>query len=1153
MSAPVDQQSRDRIGRLGLAETLFVDAGAGTGKTSTLVERIVQLVVTEQVPLREIAAITFTEAAAAELRDRVRRALDDASRDADTILAARAATALDEFDIAAISTLHAFAQRLLREHPIEVSIPPRVEVLDEVQSQLAFDDRWAAHVARWQTDPDFVPLVVRLWSLGIELRRSYGPSLKDVAAILDDNWDRLEEHEATPRRAPRPVDRTPLLAAIRDLRSVCVECHDISDKFYARIQGLLPIMDEVGASFPDDDEQYLTQLATCSTWTVGQGGAKSKWVDLAAAKETFRAVAGAAGAVVATAIDDVLSIWGGILHEVTLAAAHERRDAGQLEFHDLLVLARRLLRTSSEARRAVHQRYTRLLLDEFQDTDPIQVELALRIASDPAASATDWRDLTPQPGRVFFVGDPKQSIYRFRRADIALFHEARDHVGAAAQVSLVQNFRTVEPIVSWVNAVFGALMPEETRSSPRYRPLTAYRMPSGTTDHRVVMLGQVHADDPAAAELRRREAVDVAAAIDAIRADPWSRPVGERGPDGTTVWRAACCADITVLIPSRTSLSLLEAALAAADVPYRIDTSTLVFDAPEIRDLLAVLGAVDDPADAIAVVAALRSPVLACSDVDLFDWVQGGGTFDYRRADLVPVGAPAAVVEAIGALASWHADARWCEPATLLERIVRERDVYALALSERRPRDVWRRVRFLLDQARQFADLGGGHLRPFVRWAELQRHEGSRVPEPLLPETDDDAVRIMTFHGSKGLEFPIVILSGLTTRPASARGGPQVRWHADGRPEVSLGAGRATAHFDVLNDFESEMDTDEKLRLLYVGATRARDHLLLSVHRRAKDDGHDATYASRVARVSAEHALDLVIWQPSVATEPAARPVTIRGTAGHLAARHDDAARPDADVLAEHTAWVAARQQLLEAAHGARLVWSPTAIATALAPAAAEVRLSDPPGDRGAAVDDAAPEHDAADDGSPLGVPVARGGTAFGLAVHAVLQQAVPASGTTPGLSDAAFDALVARATADAVLAANDAPAVAAAARHVLNAPTVRAAFASPHWRELAVCAHVGPGRPLIEGFVDLLADIDGELVLLDYKTDRAEPHELDAQVARYAPQLAAYALAIESATGRAVAQAVLVFTTPAAAIERIVPDLAGAKARVAAFLTPRS
>ncbi len=1125
-SSLVDERVRARITTDGVRETLFVEAGAGTGKTSTLVARIVRLVLHEDVPLAELAAITFTEAAAAELRDRVRQALVEQVAGGDAVLAARARNALDEFDVAAITTLHGFALRILGEHPIDVGIPPRVEVLDEVQSLLAFEERWQRAVLQWQDDPAFEAHVVRLWSCGVELRRRVGPSLQRIAAVFDDNWDRLDDLPAVPVPALRRLDRRPLVEAIDRALACRSSCTDPADKLLARIDEREPQLRALLAADPADDDRLLTLLQAHAPLDHGGKGSRKNWPDIAATHATLHAVDAEVAALRQAAADDILTIWTGILRDLTLEAAHARRDAGQLEFHDLLVLARRLLRTSRPARHALHQRYRRLLLDEFQDTDPIQIELALRIAAPPDDQPDDWRDIVPPPGRLFVVGDPKQSIYRFRRADISLFHQARHRFGAGAAVSLVQNFRTVEPIVAWVNAVFAALMPDETPSRPQYRPIVATRSPSAPGAHLVRVFGTEHADAPAAAALRARETDDVAAIVEAIRRDPDHHLVAERR-NGADVWRPARCADITILIPSRTSLPMLEAALAARDLPYRVDTSTLVFDSPEVRDLLTVLLSVDDPADSLATVAALRSELFACPDTELFDWVQAGGSWDHRLA-----GAPAAadaraaapdVAAALAQLAVWHEAARWCEPATLLERIVRERDVFALALSVRRPRDAWRRVRFLIDQARHFAEVQGGPVREFVRWAELQRNEGSRVPEPLLPELDDDAVRIMTFHGAKGLEFPIVVLSGLTTRPNPPSSGPQVRWDTDGVPQISIGKSAATDRFDVLNEFESEMDADEKLRLLYVGATRARDHLYVSTHRLAKDAGStDATFAVRVHRASSEHAPDLTkTWVPSDTPAAPAAAVVAVGTAVDDGVTAGDVADRAADAAADFAAWCAARVGLLAGDAGARTVWSATAVADALAPPYEPVaRPVAPPFDTEAV--------DAPDALRWVG------GTALGRAVHAVLEHVDPADASGQA-------ALVARmAAAEGV----DARVVATAVTQVLAAPTVQAALAaSRHWRELEIDIPVGPA--IIHGVIDLLAELDGELVLVDYKTDRVAPAALDARVATYAPQLAAYALAIESHTGRRVARAVLVFVGPEGAVEREVPDLPGVGARV--------
>ena len=319
-----------------------------------------------------------------------------------------------------------------------------------------------------------------------------------------------------------------------------------------------------------------------------------------------------------------------------MLAVAERRREGRLEFHDLLVLARSLLRDSADARAALHDRYSRLLIDEFQDTDPIQIELAMLIAASVGGGPVPdgWSDIVVDPERLFFVGDPKQSIYRFRRADIGLFLDARDRFATEA-VRLTTNFRTVPPLVAWVNEVFGGLMAEERpRQQPKYEPLAAHRV-GAASGHRVQLLGRPHTKDDKlrAGELRELEAATVADAIAGILAEPEAWPVEDAG-----VWRAARPEDIAILLPTRTSLGFLMDALRARGVEFRAETGTLVYETQEIRDLIAILRSVAHGADAVALVAALRSPILGCGDDDLVTYAAAGGRWDLGavRPDLDP-------------------------------------------------------------------------------------------------------------------------------------------------------------------------------------------------------------------------------------------------------------------------------------------------------------------------------------------------------------------------------------------------------------------------------------------------------------------------------------------------------------------------------------
>jgi ATP-dependent exoDNAse (exonuclease V) beta subunit len=451
-----------------------------------------------------------------------------------------------------------------------------------------------------------------------------------------------------------------------------------------------------------------------------------------------------------------------------------------------------------------------------------------------------WSEVATDPGRLFFVGDPKQSIYRFRRADIGLFLEARDAFGGGSTVPLRQSFRTVPPVLDWVNHVFGELMRDEVPGAQAaYVPLAAHRAPSGA-DHRVVLLGGPR--DLNARSLREQEAAAVAEAIDAIRRDPAAWLVQDQL---TTRWREPRMADVTILVPTRTSLRQLEDALEAASIPFRVAAGSLVYDTQEVREVLDALRAVDDPGDAIALVAALRSPLYACSDVDLLTFRQAGGRWDLRRTPPPALGEDHPVARAVAHLRSLWEVRWWHEPSALLERLLRERQVHALAFSHRRPREVWRRLRFLVDQARAFEEAGGGGLRPFLAWAEVQRLEGSRVHEPMQAEQDDDAVSIQTIHGSKGLEFPITILSGASTQIGARRTGVQVLWDGD-TPELKLRKDTATDHHARLADLEAEMDGHERARLLYVACTRARDHLIVSTFH----DPRRSSYGEWLSRLS---------------------------------------------------------------------------------------------------------------------------------------------------------------------------------------------------------------------------------------------------------------------------------------------------------------
>src|SRR5690606_23403145 len=282
---------------------------------------------------------------------------------------------------------------------------------------------------------------------------------------FNENWDLAVDH--APADAPEPPIWEPRLdALLDDLDGICAECEHCQDET-DRLFDTITRLRDWGARLRSASDEY-TRLSLLAVEggrpkeKASNRGAKSKWADghdlagLRARIDDLTAACEALRNEVALAAVTRLAVE---LRRFTLDAAAERRAAGQLEFHDLLVLARQTLRnpeTGPRVRRALHERYRRLLIDEFQDTDPIQIELAVLIASsDPDAGSKPWHEIDPKPGHLFFVGDPKQSIYRFRRAVISLFLRAAERFGAdGRRLALTTNHRAGAPIIEAVNHVF---------------------------------------------------------------------------------------------------------------------------------------------------------------------------------------------------------------------------------------------------------------------------------------------------------------------------------------------------------------------------------------------------------------------------------------------------------------------------------------------------------------------------------------------------------------------------------------------------------------------------------------------------------------------------------------------------------------------------
>ena len=478
-----------------------------------------------------------------------------------------------------------------------------------------------------------------------------------------------------------------------------------------------------------------------------------------------------------------------------------------------------------------------------------------------------------------------------------------------------------------------------------------------------------------AADVRRMEAEAIVATVLAARRDNWLARDGERG----TVTRYS---DIAILLPTRTNSPAIERALADAGVPTRIESRSLLFAAQEIRDLTNVLAAIDDPTDDVSVVASLRSPAFAVQDGELLQHSQAGGGWDYTHE--VPAGSPDSVRFGMESLRAFHAE-RWTQSiGALVERVIAGRKMLELSVASPRPREAWRRLRFVSEQARSLGDSGTvTSLRQFVHWLRTQAEERTLIAEAVANEPDDDAVKILTVHAAKGLEFPIVILAGLGIEPRF--GAPRVAWGRDDRgvESVSVHIGREGSHFEtpgyeVYKQAEREHSWLERDRLFYVAATRAKERLIVSLYHGAQKDHfkrHAEQKCSMAECLSAMRA-DHPEWE-SV-------PLGMAIGAGIAA----DAAAEQTE--ADREAWIAERASNIERLGRAKVI-----AATTIAHDDDEV------------VEDDEPEPHIEDQPWRKG----RAGTSVGRAVHAVLQTIDLATGD--GLVETSRTQAVAEGIAD--------------------------------------------------------------------------------------------------------------------------------------------
>ena len=836
--------------------SFLVEAGAGSGKTAVLAGRIATLLA-EGLEPKFIAAVTFTEFAASELLIRVREFVNEleAGRIPTELRAAlpdglsedhrghlsAANRAIDEITC---STIHGFCQRLIKPYPVEADIDPGASVMDRDQADLWFSeivDTWLREQLSGEASGLLAEMVLQDPGGTVGLIRSILKHLRR---------HRVLDHDAPEELAPLAIDfqraAEGFKTFIADSNVNEAETAIIADQFGELAEAIgFAVTAEAPAAF-------LNLLLTtphsglCTTsGSFRRYQKKGKWGEAAKREGLAKSDGDWLYARASSHYDGCCESWialqqaaasrvlAELIHLVRPVRERFRehkRSAALLDFDDLIFAARDLIRDHDNVRRALAARFTHVLVDEFQDTDPLQTEIFWRLCGDPPANGetADWTSFELRQGALFLVGDPKQAIYRFRGADISAYLTARDTFlrhSPDGVLPISTNFRSCAPIMRYVNERFESLLSAES-GQPGFQALDAFQ-PERTAGPSVATLDIAVANEEGkASALQRRDGE--AEAVAAMCA----RLIGSEAVRDSKNGEARLCkaGDIALLAPTGSDLWRYEEALERRGIPVATQAGKGLFRRQEIQDLIAVTRILSDQRDTLALGALLRGPLVGLTEEELLDVVWellrlGDDPDRPRRLDLsVPADAvsnPHArhIIEELQAL---RRRVNATTPHELLSQAVdalRMRPILIQRHGGQAERAL-ANVDLYLNFSRPYAVRG---LHAFAEAMTAAWSDETRAVEGR-PDAQEESVVLYTMHAAKGLEWPIVVPVNTMTQvkaPESA-----VTDRASGRFYCPVFGVEPAGYVAARDAEKAELDR-ERVRLWYVAATRARELLVL--------------------------------------------------------------------------------------------------------------------------------------------------------------------------------------------------------------------------------------------------------------------------------------------------------------------------------------
>jgi ATP-dependent exoDNAse (exonuclease V) beta subunit len=1179
-----------------LDDTLVVEAAAGTGKTTELVNRILRVLETGRATMTEIVAVTFTEKAAGELKLRLRERLEqDRARATDDNVRVRLEDALETLEEAHVNTIHGFCAELLRERPVEACVDPLFVVLTEPQSARLYDRAFSKWLQLTLQDP---PEGVRR-----ALRRTSAPSF---GGHSDGPVDRLRTAGralAEWRDFPQPWQR-PRFDRVGEITRLVEDLHALADlsanpsserdnlfidlDAVRRLSRQIQLEQQFGFSDVDGWEARLVDLVRDRGFSRTRKGSGFKYGKVRP-KPDATTEAADHGAVppqrdrdvtrteVLSARDALLAdlqqfrkdadadLAAALQQELAGATANYRQlkiAAGALDFTDLLSRTRELIRSDEPVRRHLQQKFTRIFVDEFQDTDPIQADILMLLAADDPREV-DAAAIRPQPGKLFIVGDPKQAIYRFRGTDVGTYWRVARQIEerGGRVLRLTRSYRSVPEIQRFVNAAFRhEMVRNEAALQADYIPLSPADRKGDPSQPSIVALPvpqPYSRRGPLKASARAVEESlpDAVGALVAWLVDPgngWH--VAERQADGPEMRVPIQPRHIAILFRRFVSFGedmtrRYTNAIEARGVPHLLVGGKAFHGREEVETVRAALAAIEWPDDELSVFATLKGSFVAIDDEQLLEFRDRFGAFHPFRIprelggnsgrDLALSAEPTAhlmpIADALRLLQTLHRGRNYRPVADTITRLLDETRAHVGLILRPAGEQALANVLHVAELARQYEASGGISFRGFID--ELRTAADSESAEAPILEESSDGVRLMTVHKAKGLEFPIVILADLTCK--LSRGDASRHLDApNGLCAIKIG-GWAPHELHQHEAEEVMRDEAEGVRLAYVAATRARDLLVVPAIGDEPWEGgwisplNRALYppletrrtAARGPLCPAFKSKDSVLQRPN--DEPASSTTVCPGL--H---RFDDDygvvwwdPGPGSGLELGKSAPFGVRREDLIVKDVPRNViadgrsnydrWKlarqearDSGSTPSLALATVREWTADPGRPIPADVD---PQSVAIVDARSQRVTETgrTGGPAFGVVVHAVLAQApFDANRQTLGLMAAREARTLGLSEVDAATAADAAERILG---HDVMSRARQAAIRGLCRRESPIVCTLDDGT-LVEGVVDLAFEEQGQWIVVDFKTDR----QIGADgIERYRRQVALYASAIQRATGQ--------------------------------------